>query len=200
MVAPAPGPTLSDRDARLVESIEAEGLTSFTFDGIRRLTGTHPETLSRSIERLEESGIISRTPEGYVVEDNARGNASRASVPNEQRVPLLQTILPYELDSAALEASLRGKWFGSLRWVGVSQSEGGLTLKWVDEDARLFIDARFSRGELSVEARVRDGASISSAAKAAHQLLNLISRIYSGPNHKTASYFRSGLLAKTAAM
>lgn len=190
---PQTGAELSERDSELIQRIEAEGLTAFTFDGIRRLTGSHPETLSRSIERLEDSGIISKTAEGYVVEDSARAFAARAAAPNEQRVPLLQTLLPYEVDPEAVAASLRGKWFGSLRWVGVSQTADGLTLKWVNEDGSLSIDAWFSRGELSVEARIREGASLSSAVKAAHQLMNRVSRLYSGPGRRGVSYMRLNL-------
>ena len=39
--------TLSERDADVLALIENEGLAIFTFDGLKRRTGLHPETLSR---------------------------------------------------------------------------------------------------------------------------------------------------------
>lgn len=195
-----PGSDLSERDIDLIQKIEAEGLTDFTFDGVRRLTGAHPETLSRSIERLEDSGMISRTPDGYAVEEAARGVASRGLMADEQRVPLLNTLLPFEIEPGALVAALRGRWFGSLRWVGVSQAMDGLTLKWVSDDGRLFIDARFSRGHLAVEARMRDGASLSAGVRAAHQLMSRVSRLYEGRRRPTASYFVADDASRPAAM
>ncbi len=38
---------LSERDADVLALIENEDLTIFTFDGLKRRTGLHPETLSR---------------------------------------------------------------------------------------------------------------------------------------------------------
>ena len=65
-------PPISPRDAEVVRTIEEEGLSVFTFDGLRRITGAHPETLSRSLERLEDGGILVKSPEGYSVTDKAK--------------------------------------------------------------------------------------------------------------------------------
>jgi DNA-binding MarR family transcriptional regulator len=59
--------SLSERDADILELIEAEDLATFTFDGIKRRTGLHSETLSRILSRLEEEGIIKKGPDGYKV-------------------------------------------------------------------------------------------------------------------------------------
>ena len=39
--------SLSERDADVLALIETEDLAIFTFDGLKRRTGLHPETLSR---------------------------------------------------------------------------------------------------------------------------------------------------------
>ena len=59
--------SLSERDADVLSLLETEGLATFTFDGLKRRTGLHPETLSRILVRLEEEGIIRKEPEGYSV-------------------------------------------------------------------------------------------------------------------------------------
>ena len=59
--------SFSERDTDILSLIEEEGLTLFTFDGLKRRTGLHPETLSRILSRLEEEGIVKKGPEGYTV-------------------------------------------------------------------------------------------------------------------------------------
>ena len=57
---------LSERDADVLALIEKEDLAVFTFDGIKRRTGLHPETLSRVLARLEEEGILKKQADGYI--------------------------------------------------------------------------------------------------------------------------------------
>ena len=45
---------LTPRDTGVLQTVMEEGLTVFTFDGLKRLTGLHQEKLSRIIDRLEE--------------------------------------------------------------------------------------------------------------------------------------------------
>ncbi len=59
--------SLSERDADVLALIETEDLATFSFDGLKRRTGLHSETLSRILARLEEEGIIKKGPEGYKV-------------------------------------------------------------------------------------------------------------------------------------
>lgn len=172
---------LSDRDSEVMQRIEQEGLTGFSFDGLRRLTGAHPETLSRILERLEEAGMIEKTPSGYVVGDKLRGKVP-LSVEDSgvTRVPLLHTLLPFDVPTSLVVDALKGKWFDRLRWVGLSQGEDGATLKWLTEDGKVQIDATISRGQLNMEAKVKEGTDIGSAVKAAHTLMSRISRLYVG--------------------
>lgn len=163
--------------------ISEDGLTNFTFDGIRRITGAHPETLSRMLTRLEEEGMIEKSEDGYVMTEEARhafgvhplGMAS-------PRVPLLHTMLPYDVSVRSIASQLKGRWFGSLRWVGYSDGEESTTMKWVTDDGGIQIDARFSGAVLDIEAKVRAGRNVNDAVRASHQLLSHISRLYS-PAH-----------------
>ena len=41
----------SERDTNVLHIIDEEDLTSFTFEGLKRRLGMHPETLSRLIDR-----------------------------------------------------------------------------------------------------------------------------------------------------
>jgi DNA-binding transcriptional ArsR family regulator len=168
------------RDAEVVQTIEEEGLSVFTFDGLRRITGTHPETLSRSLERLEDDGIVVKSPEGYSITDKARESfALRPAFAGTRRVPILHTFLPYESSASTIVAALKGRWFDTIRWVGMSEAEEGVVMKWVTEDGSAMIDARISAGQLDIDAKVAKEADMPKAVRAAHQLVGRISRLYS---------------------
>lgn len=175
-------PSLSPRDAEVVRAIEEEGLSVFTFDGLRRITGAHPETLSRSLERLEDDGVVVRTSEGYSVSDRAKGSSTlRPAYAGTKRVPILHTFLPYDASAGTIISALKGRWFDTIRWVGMADSEGGLVMKWVTEDGSALIDAKFAAGQLDIDARVTRDADLPKAVRAAHQLIGRISRLYGSP-------------------
>jgi len=173
-------PVVSSRDAEVVRTIEEEGLSVFTFDGLRRITGSHPETLSRSLERLEDDGIVVRSAEGYSVTDKAKGSFVLGPADSgARRVPVLHTYLPYDTSASTIVSALKGRWFDTIRWVGMAESEGGVVMKWVTEDGSVLVDARFAGGQLDIDARLARDADMPKAVRAAHQLMGRISRLYS---------------------
>ncbi|MDG6909810.1 MAG: hypothetical protein JRN08_05530 [Nitrososphaerota archaeon] len=173
---------LSPRDAEVVRTIEEEGLSLFTFDGLRRITGSHPETLSRTLERLEDSGVVVRSPEGYSLTDRSRsGSGLRPANGGTKSVPILHTFLPYAGSAAKVVGALKGRWFDNIRWVGMADGDDGIVMKWVTDDGTAIIDARIAGGQLDVEARVASDSDLPKAVRAAHQLVGRISRLYSSP-------------------
>jgi DNA-binding transcriptional ArsR family regulator len=173
---------ISARDAEVVHAIEEEGLSVFTFDGLRRITGAHPETLSRSLERLEDDGLVARSPDGYSVTDKAKESFSlKPAYTGTKRVPILHTFLPYEASARTIVAALKGRWFDTIRWVGMADGEDGLVMKWVTDDGSALIDAKFSAGQLDIDAKVAKESDLPKAVRAAHQLMGRISRLYSSP-------------------
>jgi len=175
-------PAVSPRDAEVVRAIGEEELSVFTFDGLRRITGAHPETLSRSLERLEDDGFVVRSPDGYNVTQKARESiAAMPAAYEARRVPVLRTFLPYEASTRAIVSALKGKWFDSMRWVGMAEAEDGLVLKWVTDDGAALIDAKFAGGQLDVDAKIAKEADLPKAIRAAHQLMGRISKLYASP-------------------
>lgn len=176
------GSSISPRDADVVRTIEEEGLSVFTFDGLRRITGAHPETLSRSLERLEDDGYVVRSPEGYSVTDKARESfAPRPAYGGPKRVPILHTFLPYEASAGTIVSALKGRWFDTIRWVGMAESEDGFVMKWVTDDGAVTIDAKIYAGQLDIDAKIAREADLPKAVRGAHQLVGRISRLYSSP-------------------
>jgi hypothetical protein len=177
-------PQFSARDAEVLRFLGDEDLLGFTFEGLRRRLGTHSETLSRILHRLEDQMILEKTSDGYHVTHKGREMigvtplaSSHSHSASEHRVAILRTLLPYGRGSGELISGLKGRWFGPLRWLGYSEDERGTTMKWVTGDGAVQIDAIFSEGELTIEGNVREGKDLTDAIRASYQLVGHLSRV-----------------------
>jgi len=171
---------LRRRDTDVLSLLEREGLTTFTFDGLKRRLGFHQETLSRILARLEEEGIVEKEPNGYRVTPKISRLKLTPIHSEVESVPLLQTYIPSNNQAQRLVANLRGKWFGLLRWFGLSESSEGVTLKWVTEDGGIQINALISDSILTIEAKFLRENNLDVALNASYQLMGHISTICSG--------------------
>ncbi len=190
--SPTPVPTLGDldesnltaRDTGVIQAIMEEGLTVFTFDGLKRLVGLHQEKLSRIIDRLEEEGFVEKVPEGYRI--TARGNVAIARPMGsvQPAMPIVQSLLPRDVDLENMLSQLKGRWFGKLRWLGYAKNDDGIILKWIAEEEGFQIDAKFTDNYLSIDAKIAEAGKTSEAVKAAHLLLGHVSRSYTTPRRR----------------
>lgn len=172
--------SLSERDTDVLTLISQEALTRFTFDGLKRRLGLHPETLSRILSRLEQEGIVEKGPGGYKV--TSRINQFPTVHPvgsDELRMPLLQTLVPSNVSQEQLTQNLKGKWFGLLRWLGSTESEEGITLKWITEDGGIQVNANILTPALTIEAKFLRDKDVDMALQASYQLITYIGRLCS---------------------
>jgi len=171
---------MSQRDTDVLSLLEREGLTTFTFDGLKRRLGLHQETLSRILTRFEEEGIVEKGANGYRVTSKIAKMKLARIQSNVESVPLLQTYVPSNNQAQRIIANLRGKWFGLLRWFGLSENSEGVTLKWVTEDGGIQINALISDSILTIEAKFLRENNLNVALNASYQLMGHISTICSG--------------------
>ncbi len=184
--------SLSERDADVLALIENEDLAIFTFDGLKRRTGLHPETLSRILARLEQEGIVKKEHEGYKVTPKVTKLKLNQARKEEPTTPLIQTFLPSDLMTQQLILSLRGKWFGVLRWLGISENSQGVTLKWITEDGGIQISANIQGTALNIEAKFLTNHNLNLALKASYQLMTNIGKLYQGSHvARNVAYYGS---------
>ncbi len=186
-----PDSSFSERDLTVLNLIDEEDLTSFTFDGLKRRLGVHPETLSRILYRLEEQGLLEKQPEGYRVTTRVKGRAPSYPLTAEvPRMPIMQTLLSPDIPVQQLVSDLNGRWFGVLRWLGYSESKENVTLKWITEDGGVQVNAIFSGSHLSIEAKLLREKNLNIALRAAYQLMGYIAKFYSGSGRaRHVAYF-----------
>jgi len=174
--------SIGQRGTSVLHVIREEELTNFTFDGLKRRLGVHPETLSRILYRLEEKGIIEKATKGYNVTRKAQQLLRQhPTYETQPTVPILQTLLSPDIPVQQIISSLIGKWFGSLRWVGYSETPEGTALKWITEDGGTQIEAIFTEGTLSIEAKPLTEKDLNKTLKASYQLIAYITKLYSRP-------------------
>jgi DNA-binding transcriptional ArsR family regulator len=186
-----PASPIGDRDSDILNFLSEEDFTFFTFEGLKRRLGLHPETLSRILNRLEQEGIVKKTSEGYTVtREIAKHLKLHQTNVNESRVSLLQTYLPSDMPVQQLVSSLRGRWFGLLRWLGLSETNESITLKWITEDGDIQIDAKITETQLNIEAKFLHHTNLNRALKAAYQLMTYIGKLCSRtPMARHVAYF-----------
>jgi hypothetical protein len=139
------------------------------FSGLRRVLHAHPESLSRSLRRLEREGLVERSDRGY----RALGEVPRGTAPPSTDLrSIAQVDLPPGAPPDSVLGRLSGRWFGSLRWVGVVDGPSGRLLAWARRDGADYVLLGIERGVLRVYVREEtSGDDPNEAEDAAYELL-----------------------------
>lgn len=171
---------LKERDVDVIQVIHIEDLTYFTFEGLKRILKIHPETLSRILIRLTENGILKKTDNCYSLTPKGKQllkQQNQRSTPT--RTPVLQSFIPPELSVNKFVSDLKGKWFGSLRWLGYSVSEGIVELKWITTNGETIVSAVFTDGMLQIYSKAIAENDFSSTLTVSYQLMGYITKLIS---------------------
>ena len=175
---------LSERDINVLQILDEEDLTCFTFEGLKRRLKIHQETLSRILSRLTEEEILKKINTHYTLTSKAKELLETLNPElNKNPQKLFQTILPPQIPINKITSNLKGKWFGNLRWLGYSNTNEDIALKWITKDGEAVITAIFSQGKLCIEAKVVSDNDENNAINASYQLMGFITKLFSKTEH-----------------
>lgn len=117
--------------------MSAEGMTSFSFSGIKRQLGKHQQKITKAVARLVSKGLISKNNSGYSI--SYKGNSILSQIIKLQNAVDMHKATDRYLEQRIIFDSnisleeiailLVGKWFGSFRYI--SHTEGKqLIVRW----------------------------------------------------------------------
>ena len=133
-------------DDRILHALE--GLPGrVAFSGLRRVLGAHPESLARALRRLEREGLVERVDGGYRVLSGGQRSIEELTADLHA---IAQVDLPLGTPAEVLFGRLVGRWFGSLRWVGVLRRKEASLLAWARRDGSGHVLLGVERGTLRV--------------------------------------------------
>jgi hypothetical protein len=139
-------------DNRILSLLNEETGSNYSFKGLMRKLNLHQQSLARALDRLEDLGLIYKTPVGYKLSKNGQlmGLAKSDSqkkvlsrkIGRDGYIPLFQTYIPININTKELVRNLIGKWFYKLRWIRVIESEMGYLLQWMSDDNSFQVNLR----------------------------------------------------------
>ncbi len=186
---PAHEPTgsLDDRILGALQGLQGR----VAFSGLRRKLGAHPESLARALRRLEREGLVERGAGGY----RSLNGGGLDGVPEAEPLRAIARIeLPADLDEATVVGRLAGRWFGSLRWVGVVDEPGRRLLAWARRDGHGEVLLGVQRGTLRVYVPESAGSDDAGEEEAlAYELLvQAVEAVQPFARHGGTAYFVLG--------
>lgn len=160
----------------------------YTFNGLVRKLKIHQQSLTRALHRLESAGLVKKTEHGYTLTKNLDSilvKKSRIDLENlskkisyqyGQFEQILQLYIPPEIKVEDVIKKLLGKWFGTLRWIGIVEGDGGYVLQWASSDKYHVNLKLFSRYAV-VESDAIDAKLKSESIIHAHRILEQITKL-----------------------
>jgi hypothetical protein len=173
---PSTGSPSGPLDERVVRTL-TERSGHLAFNGLRRALDAHPESLTRSLRRLEREGMVGRDGLGYFLK--GRPDAPSPMGASTRSYPLASVRLPFPIPPEAVLGVLAGRWFGPLRWVGVYDARRPPALVWAvpDVPGHLVLQVKGGRLKLTAEGEGLVGVPDALARASEELLWNVLGRL-----------------------
>jgi hypothetical protein len=130
--ATVPGGRLDDRVLTALQELHGR----IAFNGLRRALGAHPESLSRALHRLEREGLVDRSTGGY---RSLVGPPEADPTSATPLRPIAHVRVPDGTSPDSVLGRLSGRWFGTLRWVGVIDRPSQRLFAWARRDGSGYV-------------------------------------------------------------
>jgi DNA-binding Lrp family transcriptional regulator len=143
---------LHNNDTKVLSLLNESG-SNYSFKGLMRRLNIHQQSLARALHRLEEMKIVEKTLAGYRLANHVSPDARKIQRQGNgaEYVQLLQTYIPIHVKPSEVVRQLVGKWFKSLRWLGMIEGGTGYTLQWISDDGSFQINLRLISDYIIIE-------------------------------------------------
>ena len=169
-------------DYRVLDVL-GETKSEYSFSGIMRKLGMHQETLSRSLHRLHELGIIDKSKLGYKISNKMQNLPKNKK--KQAYVPILLSYLPPRIVAQKIISEIAGKWFKNLRWVGMSEDDGQKTLQWIKQNGLFYINLKILPNYIVIETNANNDNDKADAISGAYRIIQKITNLYDCPSTTT---------------
>ena len=168
----------------LFDNGDENTIATFTFNGLKVRSNLHQEILSRSLKRLKELGLVDKNETGYNL--NKKGKllfSELKKILYEKRnnqtkyTQIIQLSVPFQIPNQLIVQNLSGKYFGSLRWIGMIQNIRGYQLKWKDIEDFMEIILHLSNNNIIIETNEDKELNISKAFSYSTKIIESIGSI-----------------------
>ena len=168
----------------LFDNGDENTIATFTFNGLKVRSNLHQEILSRSLKRLKELELVDKNKTGYNL--NKKGKlffSELKKILDEKRnnqtkyTQIIQLSVPFQIPNQQIVQNLSGKYFGSLRWIGMIQNIRGYQLKWKDIEDFMEIILHLSNNNIIIETNENKGLNISKAFSYSTKIIESIGNI-----------------------
>jgi DNA-binding MarR family transcriptional regulator len=162
--------------------------SQYSFNGLVRKLGIHQQSLTRSLHRLENAGLVKKTDYGYKLIKNLdtvlvkksridlENLSKRISHQYGQFEQIIQLYIPTSIKVEDVVNKLLGKWFGTLRWIGIVEGDGGYVLQWTSND-KYHVNLKLISRYAIVESDASGVKLKSEATINAHRILEQITKL-----------------------
>ena len=162
--------------------------SQYSFNGLVRKLGIHQQSLARSLHRLESAGLVEKTDYGYKLTKNLDSilvKKSRIDLENLSKSmshqytkfeQIIQLFIPTNVKVEDVVNKLLGKWFGTLRWIGIVEGDGGYVLQWASSD-KYHVNLKLVSRYAIVESDAQGEKLKSDATINAHRILEQITKL-----------------------
>lgn len=142
-----------NNDNKILSVLNETG-SNYSFKGLMRKLSLHQQSLSRALHRLEEMGLVEKSPVGYRLSKTGESTVSKFDAirpKGREYMQLLQTYIPLSVRAVDVVRQLVGRWFKNLRWLGMIESGTGYTLQWSSDDGSFQINLRLIADYIVIE-------------------------------------------------
>ena len=192
----------NDHKVLLLLNDDSELNYYYTFRGIMRKTNIHQQSLSRSLHRLESLELIEKTMMGYKIRKEYKIQSSKNHETNfsniSVKIPiesggftqLIQTYVPHDLMTSDIIAALTGKWFDTLRWLGLVEGDNEYLLQWISTDHKVLVNLRILSRHVIIETNATNEKDRMESMISAYKILDYATKLAKNKinNHRLTQY------------